>query len=188
MELFFSRSDAYRNPVGAVAQETRVAFRVCLPRQWECSAAFFVCRENSMAAQWNGMFWAGEDGAGNEWWECHYTPTEANVYWYRFAIDTKDGRRFLVRNADATASIWENEGAEWQLTCYDKEFTTPSWLAGGVMYQIFPDRFAKGEILQENVPTDRVLREDWGGCPEWRPDENGVVRNNDFFGGNLKGI
>lgn len=188
MELFFSRSDRYRNPIGAVAQETSVAFRVCLPRLWKCSAVFLVCRENGKAAQWDAMFWAGEDGAGNEWWECHYTPTETGVYWYRFVIDTKDGRRFLVRNADATASVWESEGAEWQLTCYDKGFTTPTWLAGGVIYQIFPDRFAKGEILQENVPTDRVLRQDWGGCPEWRPDENGVVRNNDFFGGNLKGI
>ena len=32
------------------------------------------------------------------------------------------------------------------------------------------------------------LRSDWGGQPEWRPDEQGVVRNNDYFGGDLAGI
>ncbi len=188
MALFFSRDQAYRNPVGAVAQNTSVAFRICLPRMWGCSAAWLVHHAGNESAEWDGMFWAGEDGQGNEWWECHYTPSKAEVYWYRFVIDTKDGRRFLVRKADATADVWENEGAEWQLTCYDKEFATPDWLAGGVMYQIFPDRFAKSGVVQEKVPSDRVLRQDWGGQPEWRPDANGVVRNNDFFGGNLRGI
>lgn len=188
MMLFFSRNETYRNPIGAVPQGTKVAFRICLPREWGCSAAFFVHHIGGEPARWDGMFWAGEDGTGNEWWECHYTPTEMGVYWYRFVIDTKKGRRFLVRNADATAAVLENEGDEWQLTCYDKEFTTPNWLAGGVMYQIFPDRFAKAEILTQKMPTDRVLRQDWGGQPEWRPDKSGVVRNNDFFGGNLRGI
>ncbi len=188
MAVFFSRAKTYRNPVGAVAENEKVAFRICLPRAWGCSAAFFVHHTGSESAQWDGMFWVGEEGDGNEWWECHYTPTKAEVYWYRFVIDTKDGRKFLVRNADATADVWQNEGAEWQLTCYDKDFTTPAWLVGGVMYQIFPDRFAKDGVLQTGVPTDRVLRQDWGGCPEWRPDANGVVRNNDFFGGNLRGI
>lgn len=62
-------------------------------------------------------------------------------------------------------------------------------MAGGwVMYQIFPDRFARSEEPKAGVPTDRVLRGDWGGQPEWRPDATGTIRNNDYFGGDLKGI
>ncbi|MBQ7976043.1 MAG: glycoside hydrolase family 13 protein, partial [Clostridia bacterium] len=41
---------------------------------------------------------------------------------------------------------------------------------------------------KKNVPTDRVLRSDWGNEPEWRPTAEGKVLNNDFFGGDLKGI
>jgi len=33
-----------------------------------------------------------------------------------------------------------------------------------------------------------VMRDDWGGIPAHQPDEQGITQNNDFFGGNLRGI
>ncbi|MBQ2278551.1 MAG: hypothetical protein II333_08275, partial [Clostridia bacterium] len=39
-----------------------------------------------------------------------------------------------------------------------------------------------------DVPVDRVMHADWSDQPEWRPDAQGRVLNNDFFGGDLKGI
>ena len=76
----------------------------------------------------------------------------------------------------------------WQLTVYDKDFETPDWLKGGIIYQIFPDRFAFSGEEKANVPTDRVMRDDRDGEPYWRPDQHGKVLNNDYFGGDLKGI
>lgn len=68
-------------------------------------------------------------------------------------------------------------------------FPTPDWLKTGIMYQIFPDRFARSSsYIPPIMEKDYVLREDWGGEPQAGPDERGVVRNNDFFGGNLDGI
>ncbi|MBP6492603.1 MAG: glycoside hydrolase family 13 protein, partial [Clostridia bacterium] len=54
---------------------------------------------------------------------------------------------------------------------------------------IFPDRFSKSE-LYHSPQQDKtyVLRTDWGGVPNDAPDQNGIVQNNDFFGGNLRGI
>lgn len=70
-----------------------------------------------------------------------------------------------------------------------KDFKCPDWLTEGVMYQIFPDRFARSkEYTPPLQKKDYFLREDWGGTPIHFPDENGIVRNNDFFGGNLQGI
>lgn len=70
-----------------------------------------------------------------------------------------------------------------------KEFQCPSWLSGGLMYQIFPDRFARSqEYTPPDQPKEYILRDDWGGKPNDRPDEKGIIKNNDFFGGNLKGI
>lgn len=67
-------------------------------------------------------------------------------------------------------------------------FQCPSWLKKGVMYQIFPDRFIRSkEYIPPVMNKDYILREDWGGEPKYK-DEDDVVRNNDFFGGNLKGI
>ena len=54
------------------------------------------------------------------------------------------------------------------------------------MYQIFPDRFFKsGEIL---VEKGKWLHRDWHETPEFRPNEKGKILNNDFFGGNFRGI
>jgi len=71
---------------------------------------------------------------------------------------------------------------------YDGAYKTPDWLAGGILYQIFPDRFASSGKAKENVPTDRTLHENWLDQPDWKPNAQGIVTNSDFFGGDLKGI
>ena len=74
----------------------------------------------------------------------------------------------------------------WQITVYEEHYHTPDWMKGGVMYQIFPDRFNKSGNLP--IRNGKILRDDWGGIPYYRPNASGRVLNNDFFGGNLNGI
>lgn len=186
--LFNSRDIQYRVPFGAVAEGTAVLFRLSLPREWQCYATHLLRCEDNGLTKWDGMFWAGMDGDDREWWECHYTPERAGLYWYGFAVDSDRGREYLICCPDGTAVVSRETGAMWQLTCYEKGFATPDWLAGGVMYQVFPDRFARSGLQKEGVPEDRVRREVWGEQPHWRPDAAGIVRNNDFFGGDLRGI
>ena len=70
-----------------------------------------------------------------------------------------------------------------------KPFQCPRWMTEGVMYQIFPDRFARSKNYSApSMNKDYILREDWGGTPNHLPDEKGLIKNNDFFGGNLQGI
>ncbi len=186
--LFNSRDSRYRVPFGAVAEGTAVLFRLSLPREWHCHAAHLLRCEDNGLTKWDGMFWAGMDGDDREWWDCHYTPEQAGLYWYGFAVDSDRGREYLTCCPDGTAALFREAGAMWQLTCYEKGFITPDWLAGGVMYQVFPDRFARSGEEKTGVPADRVRREVWGEQPHWRPDAAGIVRNNDFFGGDLCGI
>lgn len=188
MHLFDSRDTRYRTPFGAVAENTEILFRICLPRELGCRGAYLCRRSDSGMEQRDSMFWAGMEGDDHEWWDCRYTPTRADLYWYHFALETDHGNRYLSCRPNGTAVLTERAEKAWQLTCYEQGFTTPDWLAGGVMYQIFPDRFANSGTPKNGVPEDRVLREDWGGQPYFRPDEKGVVRNNDFFGGDLQGI
>ncbi len=79
-------------------------------------------------------------------------------------------------------------GEEWQLTVYSADFKTPDFVKGGVISQIFPDRFCNSGEAKKAVPEGRVLRDDWGGVPEWRPDSKGEILNNDYFDGDLRGI
>lgn len=71
----------------------------------------------------------------------------------------------------------------------NKKFECPRWLKSGLMYQIFPDRFARSRGYQPPPQNKNyILREDWGGSLSHLPDENGHILNNEFFGGNLAGI
>ncbi len=74
----------------------------------------------------------------------------------------------------------------WQITVFCEDYRTPQWFKGGVMYQIFPDRFYRAG--HNTVKPHQIFRGDWGGTPSFRPNEFGKVLNNDFFGGDLQGI
>ena len=106
------------------------------------------------------------------------------LYWYRFFIDSAYGAVFAVP---------EHAGGSFQVTAYSHEAERPGWIQGGVIYHIFIDRFSRAEQLDDSIPTyelrsGAIHRPDWGGCPYFLPDERGIIKNNDFFGGDLYGI
>ena len=80
-------------------------------------------------------------------------------------------------------------GGRWQLTVYDGRGHTPEWFGSGVSYQIFPDRFCRSRIPDPaGMVGERTVHENWQDTPDFLPDEQGEIRNRDFFGGDLPGI
>lgn len=73
--------------------------------------------------------------------------------------------------------------------CYKKSvnFDVPDWAKGAVAYQIFPDRFNKGKGTTMVPMARRRIHENWNERPILGPDVGGIY-NNDFFGGNFRGI
>lgn len=72
----------------------------------------------------------------------------------------------------------------WELFASYSFPKIPSWIKGGIMYQIFVDTFCR-EQLPEHL-KDKVV--DWNTFPKWQKDPDGIYRNNQFYGGNLRGI
>lgn len=66
-------------------------------------------------------------------------------------------------------------------------FSVPSWAKGKVMYQIFVDRYKRGSTLELAFMKGRVIHNSWDENVITGPDKDGVW-NNDFYGGDLKGI
>ena len=186
--LFNSRDITCRAPFGAVATNTEVYFRICLPRNWGCHAAWLLVDRDAHHPVQQGMFWAGMADDAHEYWDVRFTPEEADLYWYGFRLELAAGPGWLVRRPDGTAAHALKDGPRWQLTCYETGFATPDWLAGGIIYQIFPDRFAASGSPKAGVPDDRIRHADWGEELVWQPDAHGRVWNNDFYGGDLDGI
>ncbi|MDE6411060.1 MAG: glycoside hydrolase family 13 protein [Clostridia bacterium] len=106
---------------------------------------------------------------------------QSGLYFYRFEID---GRGFFCGRM--RKGEFSDSNRYWQITVFEPYYKTPDWFKGGIMYQIFPDRFHKvGDIP---AAEHKILRSDWGGTPRYQPNEYGKVLNNDFFGGNLNGV
>ena len=121
-------------------------------------------------------------------WQIRLKINERGLYYYRFHIEEVGD---VCENADCYGELNPTNGHSFLLTVYDNSYQTPEWFKGGVMYQIFPDRFAKSSTPDITIMPDivgRVLRDDWGGTPSYQPNSQGKVLNNDFFGGNFKGV
>lgn len=119
-------------------------------------------------------------------YSCEYTPRYCDIHYYYFSY-TSGGTRYYIKKVNCHEGDVQ-EGGLFQLTVYSQDYNTPDFLKGGVMYQIFPDRFCKSDKVHENIPNGRILRDDWNGTPLYKPDHNGHVWNNDYFGGDFAGI
>ena len=120
----------------------------------------------------------------------HYTGSfsfeKTGLYFYYFMVYTPTGDFRLFKQGEDTNM---EAGEAWQLSCVPADFQVPDWAMGGTMYQIFPDRFFRqGNCDLTGKLTPYTLHEDWYEEVDWRPTPEGKVLNNDFYGGNLRGI
>lgn len=85
----------------------------------------------------------------------------------------------------------------FRLTVYQKDFDTPAWFRRSIMYQIFPDRFAKdsSDTAKKGIEYHRSLgrlidhSESWEQPVKWQPGPGEPhYMPNDFYGGTFKGI
>lgn len=188
MLIFNSRDKSYKSIRSAIATDEQCKFRIIVPRDCRCSCATLAITkdgENEKTAYY-GMFWAGMCGDYHEYWELHFSATTPGLYFYHFELDTPWGKS-LIMNTGNGIGDFSAQGNEFQQTVYDKNFKTPDFLKGGIIYQIFPDRFCNSGAEKKNVPSTRVLRR-WGETPYWKEEQMNGIWNNDYFGGDLKGI
>lgn len=186
MQIFNSRKKEYKSLISAIAVDERVKFRLIVPRCIKCSCAKLAVFKDGESTVYYNMFWAGMCGESHEFWEIHFSATTAGLYFYHFELETPWGNS-LVKNVGNGEGELNAEGTEFQQTVYEKNFKTPDFLKGGLIYQIFPDRFYNSKAPKKNVPEGRVMRK-WGEEPYWQESQMNGIWNNDYFGGDLKGV
>lgn len=186
MQIFNSRKKEYKSQISAIAVDEQVKFRLVVPRCIKCSCARLAVFKDNESTVYYNMFWAGMCGESHEYWEIHFSATTAGLYFYHFELETPWGNS-LVKNVGNGEGDLNAEGTEFQQTVYEKDFKTPDFLKGGLIYQIFPDRFYNSKTPKKNVPESRVMRK-WGEEPYWQESQMNGIWNNDYFGGDLKGV
>lgn len=188
MNMFDSRSLMYKQPFGAVKTNEIVKLwvRICA-RFYVQKLVLVLCEVD----KWNQtteykMEWLRSESDYNLFYVQFCIP-KPQVYFYYFKLTVNNVTKNIKRKYN-NESGFEDEQYKWlwQLTVSD--IVTPDFLKGGIMYQIFPDRFNNSHTLKSNVPKGRKIRDDWGNLPEYLPNEEGKILNNDYFGGDIKGI
>ncbi len=114
------------------------------------------------------------------YFEAETSFNDVGLYFYRFAVNGG----YLGQNNKKT--VYSEDAGYFQLLVYGEDFTTPDFIKGNIIYQIFPDRFAIGGEVKK-LPG-RIYHSDLTENPYFAPDENGKVQNIDFYGGNFEGI
>lgn len=183
---FDSRNPIYRNKIGALAEGDTLRLRLLLHRDACVHQAFLIIRndneENAREVELNPAEWL-ED---YRFYDCEINLFEG-LYWYSFRY-TSDHGEFFVTKTDTSLGIVSAKGASWQQTVFEKDYKTPHFLDGGIIYQIFPDRFFKSDEPKFGVPEDRYICNDWSKQPEYRQPKDICRLGNDYYGGDLKGI
>ena len=181
-----SRSEQYRNPLGAAPCASKVRLRV---------------RAEQLKNVTLRIWW---DGAEYKWfmrkvdqdmYEYDMTiPEHAGLLWYYFMGTDSEGNTWYLGNAgDCLGGVGmavRTEPSSYQITVYDPAFDTPEWLRDGLMMQIFVDRFNNaGGVDLYNLPAGSYYHANWDEDPALViNDRRGVSSANDFFGGNLRGV
>ena len=129
------------------------------------------------------------DLSGSRVYECiAELPDSPGLVFYYFYVIADGEKKFYGNNKLALGGLGEESSDKpslcYQITVYEKGFDTPDWMKNAIVYQIFPDRFFRGN----NTPFHGHAR-NWGEEPFYRADQfGGAYLSNDFFGGTLKGI
>jgi len=135
-------------------------------------------------------------------------PDESGLlfYWFRF-VDDADATQYYVaegdtrfgegRLSDCPPHVGPDEDKypyAFQITVYDKDFRTPDRIKGAMIYQIFPDRFARDDhfsydrMINSSDRSERVYHKDWYEDVDiYGKPETGYLAC-DFYGGSLDGI
>ena len=183
--LFNSRNASYKEPFGTVTTEQLCTLRVQIPEH--CQTREATCRllreDGSLHTEVPLQRIAVQ--SPYETWSCRFT-LEEGLYFYFFRITTAHETFSLLRQGEDTNM---EAGDWWQLSCVPKNAETPEWAQGAIIYQIFPDRFAKsGNCDLTGKLEPYTVHQNWNEEVHWQPTERGEVLNNDFFGGNFRGI
>lgn len=189
-----SRQEFFRSPFGAVTCGTEVRLRISANGVGIPRAVKLVYKTDNGEEIYRDMPYIFSILGSCIYETTIRVPDEAGLIWYYFELSTDIGVVYYGNNSENLGGKGEMSfqapSHSFQITVYDEKYKTPEWFKDAIAYQIFPDRFYNGNedgsFLYEG---DDIIKRKWGEQPFYKAEQfGGVYSNNDFFGGNLKGI
>ena len=184
--LYDSKELAFKDPFGTLTPGQTCTLNIHVPSTVQTThVECLLLREDHSPAQTATLAFKMKKGA-YDIFQGTFSIAECGLYFYFFRVHTKSHSFRLYKAGDGTNM---EAGDLWQVSCVPADYTTPDWAKGAVMYQVFPDRFHKsGNCDLTGKLEPYTVHSNWYDEVEWQPTREGLVLNNDFFGGNFKGI
>ncbi|MGM9589743.1 MAG: glycoside hydrolase family 13 protein [Faecousia sp.] len=184
--LYNSRESQFKTPFGTLVPQETCTMRVHVPVS--VRADYLTCELLYEDQSWarSVKMTRRETRGAYDIFEGSFALTVPALYFYYFWVHTPGNSFRLFRQGDDTNM---EAGDLWQLSCVPATFHTPDWAKGAIIYQVFPDRFCKsGDCDLTGKLEPYTVHNRWDEEVEWRPTPDGTVLNNDFYGGNFRGI
>ena len=177
---------------GAFSFDDTVLFKLLIPRRCGASdVCMHLCGEgieNKFYKRFN-FDWVAIEGS-NDVYTCTIDMSKIGVglYYYKYEIDSPSSTFYgCGKKATELSPLVNDSDGMIQLLIYQEKSSCAKWMHGGIMYQIFVDRFNKSGKCKPK--STAVMNEDWyGGIPQFADVPGGYVENNMFFGGDLYGV
>ena len=184
--LFDSKKLCHKDPFGTLAPQQDCTLQIHIPTTvGACSVQCLIRLEDSRTEEVFSLYRTESKGAYDIFGGTIRLQT-SGLYFYYFRVITPKNTFRLFKVGDDTNM---EAGDLWQVSCIPADFTTPDWAKGATIYQVFPDRFCKaGDCDLTGKLEPYTVHKDWYEEVDWRPTPDGKVLNNDFYGGNFKGI
>ncbi len=184
--LFDSKQTQFKNPFGTLTPGQECTLHIHIPSTVRATAVVCCLRgAHGQPGREVNMEYAKKHGA-YDIFRGKFALDAAGLYFYYFRIACPTGDFRLFKAGD-DANM--EAGDQWQVSVIPQDFHTPDWAKGATIYQVFPDRFHKsGHCDLTGKLEPYSVHYSWHEEVQWRPDANGIVHNNDFYGGNFKGI
>ena len=184
--LYDSKQLLYKDPFGTLTPGQVCTLHIHVPSSVQAGKVTCILNyENGRNAQTVSLHRQSTRGA-YDIFEGSFSIPQPGLYFYFFYVENPSGGFRLFKQGDDTNM---EAGDLWQVSCIPADFATPDWAKGATIYQVFPDRFHKsGECDLTGKLEPYVVHKDWYEDVFWQPTAEGAVLNNDFYGGNFRGI
>ena len=184
--LFDSKQLRFKDPFGTLIPNETCTLHIMVPNSvGTIGAECIFCPDGGGQELSFPLTFEKKDGP-YDIWKGDFSIDRTGLFFYYFRIHKQEGSFRLFKQGNDTNM---EAGNCWQLSIVPADFTTPDWAKGAIIYQVFPDRFYKsGKCDLTGKLKPYTVHKNWNEEVEWRPNEGGEVLNNDFYGGNFKGI
>ncbi len=118
---------------------------------------------------------------GSRWWQ-GALPIHNPVPHYRFLIEDADGGQRWV-SANGTVDHDPSDTFDFRLSVHH---AAPEWTADTVVYQIFPDRFARSAAADARPIPGWAKPQEWDSLPSYEGTDDRTWLG--YYGGDLDGI